>query len=464
MTNENLRVTWSSLQESFSFNEDISDFEVLSNNQSSMNNGLVRAILSVGIPEIDGATTPKEEVLGLLKLAAEVEHALMVQYLYAAHSVRGAPGRTISHIAVQEMGHLVTVNNLILSLTGINEDDMPDSLHMGRDSIRRTSMSNPIPFILEPVSRKALAKFVVTERPGIIHDTGLRQRVDALEAELGLKGIDANPVYALYAAIRWIFQENDTESELSIELGLKAGWHLKDSDFASQLDVRNFAAEPNEWGSIPDLVIQPVTNRKTALSAIDAIAEQGEGASDSDKSHFTDFLTVLDNYERNQFDVADMPISPYISELGFPEASKAQEITEPYTILWARLFSFSYELLLLDLGWGLSIPRSQPSRAKMIDVSINMMRLVLQPIADHLSTLPLTEQRRKEAGPNYQLRDETLPNTRNGYSQRYADTIARRDGTISMIENHPNFPADISGFLTLSSIQTIDNTRNPLLP
>ena len=38
--------------------------------------GATRAILSAGVPRIADAATPKDDAIGLLKLAAEVEHAL----------------------------------------------------------------------------------------------------------------------------------------------------------------------------------------------------------------------------------------------------------------------------------------------------------------------------------------------------------------------------------------------------
>src|SRR4051794_5689325 len=58
-----------------------------------------RILEQVGTPEVTGATSPKEEAIGLLQLAAEIEHSLMVQYLYAAASLPpaatgGASGRT----------------------------------------------------------------------------------------------------------------------------------------------------------------------------------------------------------------------------------------------------------------------------------------------------------------------------------------------------------------------------------
>lgn len=231
---------------------------------------LAVALTRFGIPQVEAATTPREDVVGLLMLAAEIEHALMVQYLYAAQSVRGVPGRMISHIAVQEMGHLVTVQNLLLSLTGIGANNLPALLHLGRDLLRRASNLNPLRFVLEPVSQVALAKFIVIERPANILDDPLRVRVDALETQVRATGVDPSPVYALYAAIRWIFQEEDSEpGGAPPEFGFRPGWHLKDSDFADARATEPFCAERLEWGSVPGLIIVPVTDRPSALVAID---------------------------------------------------------------------------------------------------------------------------------------------------------------------------------------------------
>ena len=59
----------------------------------------------------------------LLQIGASIEHALMVQYLYAAYSLRDDHAKakkwrkTLLAIAREEMGHLLTVQN-ILTLLG----------------------------------------------------------------------------------------------------------------------------------------------------------------------------------------------------------------------------------------------------------------------------------------------------------------------------------------------------------
>ena len=68
---------------------------------------------------LDPRLEPRDEAVFLLTAAAEVEHALMVQYLFAAYSIRtdSLPGTAeiqeqLIQIAREEMGHLATVQNL----------------------------------------------------------------------------------------------------------------------------------------------------------------------------------------------------------------------------------------------------------------------------------------------------------------------------------------------------------------
>jgi hypothetical protein len=110
---------------------------------------------------------PYLELLRLLNVAAEIEHGLMVQYLYCAFSIKprypalmgyGAPSANdILGIAVQEMQHLGKVNNLLGALGAapvLIREDFPYE----PDII-------PFRFRLEPASRASLAKYVWTESP-----------------------------------------------------------------------------------------------------------------------------------------------------------------------------------------------------------------------------------------------------------------------------------------------------------
>jgi len=100
--------------------------------------------------------------------ATEVEHALMIQYLYAAFSlksdaapaaVRGVPSRknhgNLLGIAAEEMGHFHLVNMLLGALGGapnVQAQDFPFETGI-----------YPFPLNLEPLSKRTLARYVFVE-------------------------------------------------------------------------------------------------------------------------------------------------------------------------------------------------------------------------------------------------------------------------------------------------------------
>ena len=110
---------------------------------------------------------PYLELLRLIKEVAEIEHALMAQYLFAAFSIKpayrdiagsGAPDSTsLLGVAVQEMQHLSEVNHLLVALgacPSLGSQDMPYEPDI-----------YPCRFELEPLSRLSLAKYVYAEAP-----------------------------------------------------------------------------------------------------------------------------------------------------------------------------------------------------------------------------------------------------------------------------------------------------------
>jgi hypothetical protein len=82
-------------------------------------------VIGGDLPTHEPRLVPRDEAGFLLNAAAEIEHALMVQYLFAAYSVRIIPGdasavelgalqNQLLQVAREEMGHLMTVENLLL--------------------------------------------------------------------------------------------------------------------------------------------------------------------------------------------------------------------------------------------------------------------------------------------------------------------------------------------------------------
>ena len=108
-------------------------------------------------PSADFYVAPRDRAIYLLHIGAEVEHALMAQYLYAAYSLGGphlSEGThrrlaeqwkaTILEIAREEMGHLATVENLLTLIGGplsFEREDypVPADLYPDRKSTRLNS-------------------------------------------------------------------------------------------------------------------------------------------------------------------------------------------------------------------------------------------------------------------------------------------------------------------------------------
>src|ERR1043165_33074 len=112
------------------------------------------------LPEKPEEMSQRDYLIMLLHIAAELEHALMVEYLFAAYSL-GGPGAAGHEREVREWGdailsgaregkgQLITVQNILLLMGGpvsFERSDSPGS-----------SPFYPFEFRLEPLSLKSLA-------------------------------------------------------------------------------------------------------------------------------------------------------------------------------------------------------------------------------------------------------------------------------------------------------------------
>ena len=398
-------------------------------------------------------------------LASEIEHALMVQYLYAGLSLTGQYAATVNRIAVQEMGHLITLQNLILALTGTNDECIPALIHLGRDGLRASSDLNPLPFNLEPVTHATLAKFVVVERPEEIPNQELRQRLDDLEREATKGGQEPNSVFALYAAIRWLFQASDhlvDAVSLTAEMGFQRGWHVSDDDFQPNSTIDAFASTTEEWTSPHEPIVAIAHNREEAVSAIDKITAQGEGPLPEKNSHFAEFLALLDTFEANESIVNQLPATPYIADKPPSEALSSIRISNPYTRLWAALFNIQYELLLIDIAWAISQRKDSNSREPMIDLTIREMK-ILRILANHLAEKPLDEAGLLAAGPTYELADESIPATVLGFNSRFHALVSRQRDLVEHIRSAPEFGQEFLEEIWLEDIVEFNDERSNYL-
>ena len=155
--------------------------------------------------------SPYLELVRLLREACTVEHALLLQYLYAAFSVKptyselvgaGAPGaHDLIGVAIQEMQHLSAVNQLLFSL-GAAPNLVSLEFPLEPDIY-------PFEMSLEPLTRASLAKYVYCEAPVGFFDAKTSADAALVSAVLREIGTRRRPnhVGSLYTAIIDLAQE-----------------------------------------------------------------------------------------------------------------------------------------------------------------------------------------------------------------------------------------------------------------
>lgn len=256
--------------------------------------------------------TDRDGLCKALKDAADLEHQLMVQYLYAGFSLKRDPddecskaeyehvrrwSSTLFMIARQEMEHLSFVNEM---LTAVGEPPHFARKNIGKEGLQSPYFSSttlaleagpgdPQPISLryafERFERSSVERFVCGESPPY---ADLPPHVDPswcftcgdylqeaeepaplLPARLGDGGhVAAGNVQELYEAIKHAFQTlpgiivpNPSEVEIPVEY---------------------------------NVFVFPVVDRASAVSAVDLILKQGEGLGDpwNLDSHFRRFMEI----------------------------------------------------------------------------------------------------------------------------------------------------------------------------
>jgi hypothetical protein len=167
---------------------------------------------------------PYLELIRLLKEASEIEHSLMIQYLFACftlkpqyQSIVGPPAPSsdgLLGIAIEEMQHLAVVNRLLVALGAAPNLDVQD-LPIEPDIY-------PFPLSLERLTRNSLARYTYVESGReSIPMTGDIEAIDQLlcdelTAELGTD-TGLNRVAALYSIVIKQLEKVAAEDEIKID-------------------------------------------------------------------------------------------------------------------------------------------------------------------------------------------------------------------------------------------------------
>jgi len=413
---------------------------------------------AAGTPVLNLEFSPRDYITYLLSIDAEIEHCLMVQYLYAAYSLGGPQvpeafrdcvrtwQEVILGIAKEEMGHLISVQNA-LRLIG-------SPLHMEREDEPWDSPFYPFPFMLEPLTLDSLAKYVFAESPvdwdgGALGDE-IRQRVHA-------QADNPQQVAALFNTLIPLVADPD---------------YLPDAAF----DPTTLPAQADfaEWGrgyqgghrgrpsgqptQTPDVLVVPQASRDDMVAALQAIAQQGEATSGTTASHFVRFLRIYVEMRElvehtplvaehwNAARPADfaapqwqalqpegkpslrassagraawaparqVAINPYVSldpnDEGSDESATTTRITHPEAVLWATLHNIRYRMLLnylihsFTLYGGLNAAGAMTPRGAIVNATFGEM-YNLRAVSEILMQLPVSADNPSAgfAGPPFQM-------------------------------------------------------------
>jgi hypothetical protein len=358
-------------------------------------------------PEAPFVIEHREALIYMLCQAAELEHGIMCQYLFAAFSLKQSTDEgltseeleavsrwrhAVAHVATEEMLHLALVQN-VLSAVGA-------APHLTRPNLPAPAHHYPagVSLTLVPFGERALQHFMFLERP-----EGM-----ALE---GAKGIDA-PVHDAVP----LMAEGDIVPQLqdfatighlyrSIEHGLA---HLADKFGERNLFVGPPRAQATStdfhW---PELVA--VTDLASAQRALDTVLEQGEGARGHwEAAHFGQFVQILEEYRGM---LAANPAADPVRPVTFAAVRRGERdasiplIGDRVTSLCADLFNVGYEILLQILErYFAHTEETDEHLGTLARAAVTLMGGVLRPLGNLITTLPVgPEHPGRTAGPSFEL-------------------------------------------------------------
>jgi Ferritin-like len=355
-----------------------------------------------------GGLVHREALVYALGKAAELEHLVMLQYLFAAFSLKQAVDEGLTpetHAAVdrwrhvlleiseQEMLHLALVQNLLTAVGA--------APRLARPNFPMPAYAFPAGVRIElvPFGEAALRHFAFLERPdGMAVDDA--EGFEAIAQAIALPHDEDDEIVPH-------LQEFETIGELyrSILAGLE---YLEGRLGPERLFIGPPSAQATEehfrW---PELVA--VTDLASAKQAIDTIVEQGEGARGEWRdAHFGRLLGILDEYlDLKGADPSFEPARPVVAANVRPQATGVVVplITDPGTTRAMDLLNVTYEVLLQLLSRYFAHTDESPAQLEVLaDVSVGLMYGAIKPLGTVVTTLPVgPDLPGVTAGPGFEL-------------------------------------------------------------
>ena len=405
----------------------------------------------------------RDYLVMMLTSGAEIEHALMVQYLYAAYSINGDQASeadqamvegwraSILSVAREEMGHLLTVQNVLVLLGA--------PVNLGREMLPWDHEFYPFPFSLERLSEEALQCFIYAEMPRLDslekpvrgkrraksvpssippaqHKKIIKEITGALAARFPDSHVkkDMHRVGELYDEIIKLISDPERIPDSAFDdttFDMQASWddwgrgykptpRLVDAE--GNLDPKNDLHAPPQTLAQrhAHVQVERMATRAQAVKALQALAAQGEAPhlredETGEPSHFERFVQIYEEFKafsaRKRSATHAVPHNP-TTRIDFHRLNPKRTTyigtdhnDELAAHLFAQLFNQRYRLLLTYLAHSFRLARTQPNhqpslRAMVMHRAFGEM-YNLKAIADLLVRLP--RHRGGRAGPPFEM-------------------------------------------------------------
>jgi hypothetical protein len=334
-----------------------------------------------------GGIDTREELIAALAIAASLEHSLLVQYLFAAFSLRNRPGpgvderqvelvrdweRTLLAVAREEMVHFATVTKIAVAVGGAPHLDRPRLPQPAGGAF-------PFAMHLHRFDESELERFVRFETPAV-----------AVAAEAF--GLAPDPLAFEYLG----------EMYGQIIAGIK---HLAAEHGDSWLLVGPpELRDAEDWGL--NHAVAAIPDSASAVAAIQQVIDEGEGGpNDAENSHWQRFLRVqaalTAELEANPGFEPTHPIAE--SPVTRAGAGEAGVILEGVAREVAELFNHLYVTVLMLLGQFYAPAGETPAQRDELQATVRRsMSAILRPVAEALSALPARGNGPERAGAPFE--------------------------------------------------------------
>jgi hypothetical protein len=331
------------------------------------------------VGSVDFEIRNRAELVDALSVAAQVEHVVLLEYLYAAFSCRHTQdasvppavrltswelARELYAIAHDEMDHLGAVQQLLAAL---GAPPVPDAW-----SFPATDPRLPFPCELTRLDLDAVDRFIRTESPEVpMREVALPTPPDPIRFDV---------LGDLYRAI---------------VAGLR---RLGDAVF---LGAEVVGKEPSRLAFRPSRY--PVATAEDAIRTIETVIQEGEGSSGVDpQGHWQRFSAMFATLQAlgPDAELVSWPCvrNPVLRDPG-DDATATTRLTDPVTVAVADIANRAYRLLWLLLGgtyvhdWSVSDPqqaidRRRAQRGRSMSAARWVMATMVRPLGEILARLP----------------------------------------------------------------------------